>query len=120
MEFCIDSSHGCSSWSSFGNWRTSWFRYLIIFTNYCKVIFSKTNKINYISFELSAGLSALLNPTLATAAATLTTALGPALAAAAAAASNLTIPPPGLAIPQLGAPALQLRSSVVSPARLSS
>jgi len=50
----------------------------------------------------------------------LTTALGPALAAAAAAASNLTIPPPGLAIPQLGAPALQLRSSVVSPARLSS
>jgi len=67
-----------------------------------------------------AGLSALLNPTLATAAATLTTALGPALAAAAAAASNLAIPPPGLAIPQLGASALQLRPSVVSPARLSS
>ncbi|KAK4024962.1 poly(U)-binding-splicing factor PUF60 isoform X2 [Daphnia magna] len=70
-----------------------------------------------------AGLSALLNPTLATAAATLTTALGltsPALAAAAAAASNLAIPPPGLAIPQLGAPALPLRPSVVSPARLTS
>lgn len=71
-----------------------------------------------------AGLSALLNPTLATAAATLSTALGltsPALAAAAAAASNLTIPPPGLAIPQLGAPPLTIRqSSVVSPARLSS
>ncbi|EFX90167.1 hypothetical protein DAPPUDRAFT_300177 [Daphnia pulex] len=70
---------------------------------------------------LNPGLSALLNPTLATAAATLTTALGltsPALAAAAAAASNLAIPPPGLAIPQLGAPALPLRPSVVSPARL--
>lgn len=74
-------------------------------------------------FSCVAGLSALLNPTLATAAATLTTALGltsPALAAAAAAASNLAIPPPGLAIPQLGAPALPLRPSVVSPARLSS
>lgn len=81
-----------------------------------------------------AGLSALLNPTLATAAATLTTALGltsPALAAAAAAASNLAIPPPGLAIPQLGSTALPIRpavaaaaaaaaaaASVVSPGRL--
>ena len=63
-----------------------------------------------------AGLSALLNPTLASAAATLTT----ALAAASNAVSNAGIPPPGLAIPTLGASALPLVANVVSPARLSS
>ena len=63
-----------------------------------------------------AGLSALLNPTLASAAATLTT----ALAAASNAVSNAVIPPPGLAIPQLGAAALPLSAAVASPSRLSS
>nr|CAG4648826.1 EOG090X0BIL [Polyphemus pediculus] len=60
-----------------------------------------------------AGLSALLNPTLASAAATL-------ISAASSVVSNAALPPPGLAIPQLGASALPLVASVVSPARLSS
>jgi len=63
-----------------------------------------------------AGLSALLSPTLASAAATLST----ALAAASNAVSNAVIPPPGLAIPTLGASALPLIAHVASPARLSS
>merc|ERR1712071_696336 len=43
-----------------------------------------------------------------------------ALAAASNAVSNAVIPPPGLAIPQLGAAALPLSAAVASPSRLSS
>jgi len=72
-----------------------------------------------------ASLSALFNPTLASAAATLTTALGlsaaaPGLLGSATASGvgmpSAALPPPGLAIPQLGAPALALVQPGLSPA----
>ena len=75
----------------------------------------------YFFICLPASLSALFNPTLASAAATLTTALGlsaaaPGLLGSATAMPSAALPPPGLAIPQLGAPALALVQPGLSPA----